>query len=64
MMPNHTFDNGQMMGDDTMGSSESLYQSADFANETGVRNRTSNDEFVSASVRPFNNNPPLPATQR
>ena len=42
-----------------MGSSDSLHQSADFG-----QGQSNHDEMVSASVRPFNNNPSLPSTQR
>ena len=46
---------------DMMGSSDSLHQSTDFGQS---QNNQSQDDLVSASVRPFNNNPSLPTTQR
>jgi hypothetical protein len=45
---------------DGMGSSDSLYRSGDF----GQQYYENKDDLVSPSVKPFNNNPPLPNTQR
>lgn len=49
------------VGQDPTGSSDSLNQSADFGQ---IQSNGHPDEMNSASVRPFNNNPSLPSTQR
>ncbi len=46
-----------------MGSSDSLHRSVDFGQQYNGNNE-SNDNFVSSSIQPFNNNPSLPNTQR
>jgi len=48
---------------DGMGSSDSLHRSGDFGQQYHEING-SNDDLVPPSVKPFNNNPPLPSTQR
>ena len=50
-----------------MGSSDSLHHSGDFGQGQPYQqydNHGSTDDLVAASVRPFNNNPTLPSTQR
>jgi hypothetical protein len=47
-------------GDEMMGSSDSLQRSGEFGYEHGG----SNNDLTSSSIKPFNNNPPLPNTQR
>ncbi|CAF1332530.1 unnamed protein product [Rotaria sordida] len=56
-------DDANDVGSDGMGSSESLNRSYDFGQRNNETN-DKNDELVSASVKPYNNNPPLPDTQR
>ncbi len=43
-----------------IGSSESLHRSGHF----GKQYSENNDNLVSSSIQPFNNNPSLPSTQR
>jgi hypothetical protein len=49
-----------------MGNSDSHYRSGDFGKQQQQHNdhHGNNDDLVSPSVKPFNNNPPLPSTQR
>ncbi|CAF1353623.1 unnamed protein product [Rotaria sp. Silwood1] len=56
-------DDANGVGNDSMGSSDSLNRSGDFGQQN-YENNEKTDEFVSASVKPYNNNPPLPDTQR
>ncbi|CAF2590088.1 unnamed protein product [Rotaria sp. Silwood2] len=56
-------DDANGVGNDGMGSSESLHRSGDFGQQN-YENNEKTDDLVSASVKPYNNNPPLPATQR
>lgn len=51
------------IGNHGMGSSNSLHQSGDFVKQN-YENDQKNDDFVTSSTKPFNNNPPLPDTQR
>ena len=50
-----------MTRNEGFGSLDSLHQSGDFGRQNAEINEK-NDEFVSRSVKPFNNNPPLSPT--
>ncbi|CAF0747533.1 unnamed protein product [Rotaria sp. Silwood1] len=46
------------------GSTDSLYRSGDVNEQQIYDNHGSNDDLVPTKIKPFNNNPPLPQTQR